>query len=232
MLLCKKSCALTAFLCKFAAENRNLQHNTIPMSISKTRQKLIEVARELFATKGIEATTMNDIATLSGKGRRTLYTYFRSKEDIYLAVVENELEYISDEMDKVVHMEVSPDKKLILVIYKHLSLISDIVKRNGNLNAEFFNDIKQVERARRRFDMEEINTFRSILREGVADGVFVVDSVDFTADVIHFAVKGIEVPYIFDRIGSGISVEDSMPLVERIICRALGVYDLKGDKPL
>lgn len=195
------------------------------MSISKTRQRLVEVARELFATQGIEATTMNDIATQSGRGRRTLYTYFRSKEEIYYAVVEGELEYISEEMDKVIQMDISPEKKLVLVIYKHLSLIADIVKRNGNLNAEFFRDIKQVERARRKFDIEEINTLRSIIREGVVRGVFEVDSINFVADVIHFAVKGIEVPYIYDRIGPGISVEESMPLVERIICRALGVKD-------
>lgn len=193
------------------------------MSISKTRQKLVDVARELFATKGIEATTMNDIAAASGKGRRTLYTYFRSKDEIYYAVVEGELEYISEEMDKVIQMDVSPEKKIVLVIYKHLSLIADIVKRNGNLNAEFFSDIKQVERARRKFDMEEINTLRSVIREGVVRGVFEVDSVNFVADIIHYAVKGIEVPYIYDRVGSGISVEDSIPLVERIVCRALGV---------
>lgn len=195
------------------------------MSMSKTRTKLIEVARELFATQGIEGTTMNDIAARSGRGRRTLYTYFRSKEEIYSAVIEGELEYISDEMDKVIQMDVSPEKKIVLVIYKHLSLIADIVKRNGNLNAEFFLDIKQVERARRRFDIEEINTLRSIIREGVMRGVFEVDSINFCADVIHFAVKGIEVPYIYDRVGTGISVEDSMRLVERIICRALGVKE-------
>lgn len=193
------------------------------MSISKTRQRLVDVARELFATKGIEATTMNDIASASGRGRRTLYTYFRSKEEIYYAVIEGELEYISEEMDKVIQMDVSPEKKIVLVIYKHLSLIADIVKRNGNLNAEFFRDISQVERARRKFDMEEINTLRSIIREGVVRGTFEVDSINFTADIIHFAVKGIEVPYIYDRIGTGISVEDSMTLVEHIICRALGV---------
>lgn len=37
---------------------------------SKTREKLIEVARQLFAHKGIENTTMSDIATASEKGRR------------------------------------------------------------------------------------------------------------------------------------------------------------------
>ena len=51
------------------------------MSISKTRQRLVDVARQLFAKNGLENTTMNDIATQSGKGRRTLYTYFKSKEE-------------------------------------------------------------------------------------------------------------------------------------------------------
>ena len=53
------------------------------MSISKTRQLLVDIARQLFAKNGLENTTMNDIALSSGKGRRTLYTYFKSKEDIY-----------------------------------------------------------------------------------------------------------------------------------------------------
>ena len=66
------------------------------MSISKTRQKLVDVARQLFAKNGMENTTMNDIAIASGKGRRTLYTYFKSKEDIYFAVIECELERLSD----------------------------------------------------------------------------------------------------------------------------------------
>lgn len=81
------------------------------MSVSKTRQKLVEVARELFARQGLEATTMNDIALSSGKGRRTLYTYFRSKEDIYYAVIESELERLSDCMTEVAKMNIPPKKR-------------------------------------------------------------------------------------------------------------------------
>lgn len=47
------------------------------MTVLKTRAKLVDVARQLFAKKGVEATTMNDIALASKKGRRTLYTYFK-----------------------------------------------------------------------------------------------------------------------------------------------------------
>ena len=63
----------------------------MPMTVSKTRDMLVDVARQLFARMGVDNITMNDIAQASGKGRRTLYTYFKNKNEIYLAVVESEL---------------------------------------------------------------------------------------------------------------------------------------------
>ena len=57
--------------------------------VSKTRVLMVDVARRLFAQYGKENVTMNDIAVASGKGRRTLYTYFGSKDEVYLAVIEN-----------------------------------------------------------------------------------------------------------------------------------------------
>ncbi|MDE6467203.1 MAG: TetR/AcrR family transcriptional regulator, partial [Duncaniella sp.] len=55
---------------------------------AKTRERLLDVARQLFVSNGVERTTMNDIATASDKGRRTIYTYFKNKKEIYDAVVE------------------------------------------------------------------------------------------------------------------------------------------------
>ena len=92
--------AISEVFLTFAHHKGNVQCKLIGsfeyMSISKTRQKLVDVARQLFAKNGLENTTMNDIAQSSGKGRRTLYTYFKSKEDIYYAVIESELERLSD----------------------------------------------------------------------------------------------------------------------------------------
>jgi TetR/AcrR family transcriptional regulator, regulator of mycofactocin system len=49
---------------------------------STTREEIEAVALDLFATRGFEATTMDDIATAVGVGRRTLFRYFESKNDI------------------------------------------------------------------------------------------------------------------------------------------------------
>ncbi|MCF0235793.1 MAG: TetR/AcrR family transcriptional regulator [Bacteroidaceae bacterium] len=193
------------------------------MSVSKTRQKLLEVARDLFASKGIDATTMNDIALASQKGRRTLYTYFRNKEEIFLAVIEGELDHLSEEMDKVISLPIAPDRKIVNLIYAHLNMISEVVKRNGSLRAEFFRDINLVERARKKFDQEEISVIRTILKEGIALNVFDIEHINLTADVIHYAVKGIEIPFMFDRLGEGLTMEESVEVVERLIQRILGV---------
>ena len=170
------------------------------MSISKTRQKLVDVARQLFAKNGLENTTMNDIAQLSGKGRRTLYTYFKSKEEIYYAVIESELERLSDKLDEVAARKIPPQDKIIELIYTHLSMIRETVVRNGNLRAEFFRNIWMVEKVRKHFDDAEIELFRKVYTDGKEEGEFDIDNVDLVADITHYCIKGLEVPYIYGRI--------------------------------
>lgn len=198
------------------------------MSITKTRQTLLEVARELFARKGLEATTMNDIAQASQRGRRTLYTYFRNKEEIYYAVIENELERLSDRMDEVAAMHIEPEQKVLMIIYTHLRVIKETVARNGNLRAEFFRNIWRVEQMRKTFDEEEQEIIRRVLKEGIERHKFRIDDIGLTTDVIHYAMKGLEVPYIYDRLGRGLTEEESMPMVMRIIRGALGYTEEDG----
>lgn len=193
------------------------------MSITKTRQKLIEVARELFAHKGLESTTMNDIAAASGRGRRTLYTYFRSKEEIYYAVIEEELERLSEKMDEVLSMNVEPEEKVFTLIYSHLNIIKDTVARNGTLRAEFFRNIWKVEKVRKTFDEEERRFLSQVLQEGVDKGRFRIDNVGLMADIIHYSLKGLEVPYIYDRLGEGLTEDDTYPIVKGIILRVLNM---------
>lgn len=192
------------------------------MSISKTRQKLVDVARQLFARNGLEDTTMNDIALASGKGRRTLYTYFKSKEDIYYAVIEGELERLSDKLDEVAAKNTRPQDKIIELIYTHLNMIKETVVRNGNLRAAFFRNIWMVEKVRKNFDEDEIELFRNVYSEGKRAGEFDIENVDLVADITHYCIKGLEVPYICGRLGHGITPEASKPIVAKVVYGALG----------
>lgn len=192
------------------------------MSISKTRQTLVDVARQLFAKNGVAKTTMNDIAVASGKGRRTLYTYFNRKEDIYYAVIESELERLSDRLDEVAERKMRPQDKIIELIYTHLSMIRETVVRNGNLRAEFFRNIWMVEKVRKKFDEDELEIFRKVYAEGKEAGEFDIENVELVADITHYCIKGLEVPFIYGRLGHGLNVESSKPQVAKVVYGALG----------
>ena len=183
---------------------------------------MVDVARQLFAKNGVANTTMNDIALASGKGRRTLYTYFSSKEAVFYAVIESELERLSDKLDEVANKKIAPQDKIIELIYTHLSMIRETVVRNGNLRAEFFRNIWMVEKMRKNFDEDEIELFRRVYSEGKEDGEFDIENVQLVADITHYCIKGLEVPFIYGRLGHGLTEESSKPLVAKVVYGALG----------
>lgn len=199
------------------------------MSISKTRRLLVDVARKLFAKNGVANTTMNDIALASGKGRRTLYTYFSSKEAVFYAVIESELERLSDKLDEVASKKIAPQDKIIELIYTHLSMIRETVVRNGNLRAEFFRNIWMVEKMRKNFDEDEIELFRRVYSEGKENGEFDIENVQLVADITHYCIKGLEVPFIYGRLGHGLTEESSKPLVAKVVYGALGKLSPKKE---
>ena len=166
--------------------------------VSKTRERLIEVARQLFAHKGVENTTMNDIASASEKSRRTIYTYFKSKRDIYNAVVKNESELIVERLSTIPQQTLSPEEKLMNFIFVRFEAIKELVTRNGSLRAGFFRDVRKVERARRGTLNQECAILKEILNEGVEQGAFYIKHIDKTAKVMLLCLQGMDVPYVRD----------------------------------
>lgn len=166
------------------------------MAIAKTRNMLIDVARQLFAKLGVENTTMNDIALASHKGRRTLYTYFNNKNEVYKAVVESELDNMIKVLQDVANKDLPADEKLMLFFYTRLDAVKNTVARNGSLRADFFRDIWRVQSVRKAFDRKETEILKQILKEGVEEETFSVPDIDLTAEILHHALRGLEVPYI------------------------------------
>lgn len=169
------------------------------MTMLKTRDKLIDIARQLFAHKGIENTTMNDIAIAAEKGRRTIYTYFKNKRDIYNAVIETESEIVLEKLNDIANLPIPADQKLMEFIFQRFEAMKDLVSRNGSLRAGFFRDIRKVERARKATSPKEVKILEKILQEGVDANIFRIKHVDKTARVMLLSLQGLDVPYIRDN---------------------------------
>jgi AcrR family transcriptional regulator len=63
---------------------------TIGDEDSTKRRQIIEGARAVFLAQGFDAASMNDIARAAGVSKGTLYVYFRHKEELFEAIVEQE----------------------------------------------------------------------------------------------------------------------------------------------
>ena len=186
--------------------------------VSKTREKFIEVARQLFARKGVENTTMNDIASASEKGRRTIYTYFKSKREIFNAVIASETDQLLERLKAIIALNVSPREKLKKYIECRFDTINEIVSRNGSLRAGFFRDVRKVDRARKLITDKETALLQEILAEGVTQGEFSIVNLKHAALVITHTIHGLDVPYIRDNLSKeGLNQEQLKEYVSKLI---------------
>jgi len=191
------------------------------VAIPKTKRNLIEVARQLFAKKGVDSTTMNEIAEASGYGRRTLYTYFKNKKDVYKAVIGSELQKLYAALEDVIKRDLPADDKLMMFTFSRLSIIKDVVTRNGTLRADFFRDIWLVENVRKEFDKKEIHYLETILADGLKSDVFAVNDIPRTAEILHYALKGLEVPVIRGVLNLRLDRQEDRDIVYNLVFKGL-----------
>lgn len=138
----------------------------------KTREKLVEVARQLFVHKGLENTTMNDIANASEKGRRTIYTYFRNKKEIYNAVLEHESDRMVSAMKEIADSSATADTKLRRFLTVRLEQVASINSSYSALKSLFKFDLRRMARIRRIVLEKESLLLHDILSEGISEGIF------------------------------------------------------------
>ncbi|MBW4719138.1 TetR/AcrR family transcriptional regulator [Saccharothrix obliqua] len=66
------------------------------MTGKERREQLLDVARALFAEKGYEVTSIEEIAHRAGVSKPVVYEHFGGKEGIYAVVVDREMQYLMD----------------------------------------------------------------------------------------------------------------------------------------
>lgn len=146
------------------------------------RRKVVDAAVQAFTTSGIKSVTMDDIATLVGISKRTLYELFVDKEELLEACILRSQE----ELDRFIDELLAKSDNVLEVLLK-LFLYS--TERFHATNRLFFEDLKKYPKAcdlmhqGRRHDSEETIRF---FREGVEQGIF-RDDVNFA--IVNLLVR-------------------------------------------
>lgn len=174
--------------------------------VTKTRDKLIEVARQLFVNNGVENTTMNDIANASDKGRRTIYTYFKNKKEIYNAVIEKESEQLVSKLREIYELNISPIDKLRRFFDIRFNLSNDVINQDDSLKRFFVRDVKRIEKIRRLASEKEREILKKIIDQGIELGQFDVKQSERFYTMWQILIQGVEATRLRDNfIDVGIS---------------------------
>ena len=85
--------------------------------MNKTKRKIFETSMKLFAEKGYDATSIEDITTTVGVAKGTLYYHFSSKEEIFTFLVEEGVKLLKNSISiKTDKLENSVDKIRAIVL--------------------------------------------------------------------------------------------------------------------
>ncbi len=163
------------------------------------KQGIVSVAQKTFKRFGFRKTTMDEIAYAARKGNSSLYYYFKSKEEVFEAVVEKEAGYLRSEISASINECNSAMEKLRVYIYVRM----DGFKNWGNfyeaLKNEYLSNLDFIEKIRIKYDKNEVDTITRIIQEGIENKEFRNLNAALTAKTIVIAMKGLEVPLLLEK---------------------------------
>ena len=166
------------------------------VTIKNPKDTIIAVALRVFGRLGVYKTTMNDIAKAAKKGRRTIYQYFKSKEEIYQAVLEKETANMVVPMKAIVKSELTPGEKLRDYSHQRINSINRIAANHNAFKVGFIQNDKVILKLRKRFDRFDLELLTKIVKEGAEKGEFKINNIELTVKNIQLGLKGMEIDFI------------------------------------
>ncbi len=158
------------------------------------RNNIIGKATEVFARFGFKKTTVDDIAQALRKGKSSIYYYFKSKDEIFEAVVDREADALREKVNEILSSSMNSMEKLRLIIKTRMEVVREMANYYTILKSNDLNDLSFAEKMRSKYDTEEMGVVKKVLQEGIESGIFKVKDTELSSIAIITAMKGIEIP--------------------------------------
>ena len=161
----------------------------------QTKDKILAVATRMFGKYGFQKTTVDEIARTAHKAKGSVYYYFKSKEELFLAVVTQEINILKSGMTHPILDSQDSTGMIRDYLLNRMTLMKDAVNYHESLKADFADDFGFLAECREDFTRFEIDLMKAVLDRGVRENAFQIKDTHATAQVIILAMKAIEIPF-------------------------------------
>lgn len=189
-----------------------------------TKDKILKVAVKLFSEYGYHRTTMDMITQEAGIAKGTLYWHFSSKKDLFLKILESDLnnyfnflKHIKDnhqltsqqKLEKIIEtkIDLSPKKK---------SIIKEIMSNKEEIDEDFKDRMKELRK-------KHTNLLADIFSQGIEDGEFNLED-PYLAALIFMGMK------LFSTNNQDSSLEDNRDKITKVLKKFIFNGILKDKK--
>ncbi len=159
--------------------------------------EILSGAKKLFGKHGLKKTTMEEIATAAGKGKSTLYYYFPSKNEIFEAVVEDEMKNVVKRIREAVNASLTAKEKLKAFLQAQITSIIGFHSFREVLFDDLVTSMRMLIVIKSRYEQIQIDMIREILLGGSQSGEFKemsTDRMNKMSFVMVTAFRGLHFP--------------------------------------
>jgi len=173
-----------------------MELNPLNSGKDEVREQLVQSARLVFARYGFKKTALDDIAREARKGKSTIYYYFKSKDDIFKAVIDAEAEIRSKSIEDQISAIEDPQQKLKTYIYVRMLSLKNVGNYYEAIKNDLLDNLYFVNSLRTNHFDAEVNVVRNLLLEGVDKEIYTIQNPELTAKTVVTLLQGFEVPLI------------------------------------
>lgn len=159
------------------------------------RELILSAAKKLFSRFGLEKTTMEDIARAAGKGKSSLYYYFKSKEEVYAEVIRKEIAGLKTIIRKAIDEEDNPYNKFTRFVDTRLNYLNEKADQYTTIREEYLKHYQFIQDLTVDYSDWEMSTIKEIIEYGRDRNLFLVTDSETISRAIFFALKGLEYPW-------------------------------------
>ncbi len=162
---------------------------------------ILSAARSLFEKQGLKKTTMDDIASRIGKCKGALYYYFASKDEIFEAVVEQEMTEFFKQLSIETNAFYGAKEKLIAYCRTRLKKIREFCNLNEVLKKDLIDFAGKMETIKKKYDTMQVVLVENIIRDGIKKAEFKKMDAEYVGSLSYLIVssfKGLEMPLNVD----------------------------------
>ena len=151
------------------------------------KESILDGALKVFKAHGIDRTTMDEIAIKSGFGKATLYYYFASKDEVFIAIMEDGWKQLWEGIESRIVEELSPRKKFMRIIKK----MASIVKDNRILYGFLFTAPNHIHDESKQIWKTYQERLYAILRSIIEEGIKKKEFIDIDPGMLMKAIGGL-----------------------------------------